>query len=192
MSTVHAGSDPLTPAILAAITATSTVTHEDDWSDEHKDDVWQVVLDGRTVATFHEGSESAMEDAAMQMRCAIEARIPKLASRAALVQGIRDLADLLEAHPEIPDPHVWACVWAHTGGNAGFRGACEALIPLGATVTDHPHSSAEVQLKLAFGPVALEIGALRAEVCEAVTETREVTEHVLPEWAQAPAADGAS
>ncbi len=132
------------------------------------------------------------ETAAMQMRCAIGARIPKLASRAALVQGIRDLADLLDAHPEIPDPHVWACVWSHTGGNAAFRPACEALIPLGATVTDHPHDTACVQVKLAFGPVALEIGATRSEVCEPVTEVREITEHRLPEWAQAPAADGAS
>ncbi len=189
--TVHAGSDPLTPQILAAITPTSTVTHEDDWSDEHEDDVWHVILDGRTVATFHEGFDGEMEDAAMQMRGRIEAHIAKLASRAALVQGIRGLADLLEAHPEIPNPHVWAIVWPHSGGNTAFRAACEALIPLGATVGDHRHNSTDVELMLAFGPVKLEITALKIAVCEPVTETREITEHRLPAWAQ-PAAEASS
>ncbi len=113
-----------------------------------------------------------------------------LASRAALTAGLRDLADFLDEHPELPDPHVWACTWWHGGGTAEvFRSACEVLFPLGGATVKPDDDRVGVVVKRSFGPVRYELQAKRSEVCETRTTTREVVEHVLPEWAQPPVED---
>ncbi len=110
------------------------------------------------------------------------------ADPAALTAGLRDLADFLDEHPELPDPSVWACTWWHSGGTAEvFRTTCEALFPLGGATVKPDDSRDEVTVKRSFGPIAYEVQAKRSEVCETRTSVREVVEHVLPEWAQPPA-----
>ena len=104
------------------------------------------------------------------------------AKRADLVTGIRELADFIEQHPDVPVPRVWACVWSHAGGDEGFRAACDAMRPHGFTITDR---SDEVEARCEFsGGVHLYIKARRDRVAERVTEVKKVTEFVLPEWAQ--------
>lgn len=109
--------------------------------------------------------------------------------RADLVNGIRELADFLEAHPEIPEPHVFALAWWHGPPRAktaeGFEAACKVMIPLGATVTrNDERRDPIVTVEHGFGPVKLGVEARASMVCTERTTTRPVTEHVLPEWAQ--------
>lgn len=108
-------------------------------------------------------------------------------TRARLISGLLDLADFLADHPTVPLPHVWATAMAHTVDIAGFRSACEEMLPAGATVADGRHGN-NAAVTLSFGPIDLSVEIDKDKVGEKVTTTREVTEYVLPEWATVPEA----
>ncbi len=110
--------------------------------------------------------------------------VERLASRARLTAGLRDLADFLDEHPELPDGNSASQVVRNTS-------AVPPLCLGGATVKPHDDRD-DVVVKRSFGPVAYELQAKRSEVCETRTSVREVVEHVLPEWAQPPAEDASS
>lgn len=104
--------------------------------------------------------------------------------RELLVQGIRDLADFVAAHPQLPVPHVFARLWTHETTPDVFRSVCEVVIPLGATVAPAAYSDTELAVTHTFGPVDLKVAIRKDKVCEERTTIREVTDHVLPDWAQ--------
>ena len=59
------------------------------------------------------------------------------------------------------------------------------MLPLGGVVADKRHTDKELAVKLSFGPVELAVEVQKDKIGEKRTTTREVTEYVLPEWAQA-------
>jgi hypothetical protein len=104
--------------------------------------------------------------------------------RELLVQGLREFADFIAAHPELPAPHVFARVFDHEVTPDGFRRLCEVMVPLGATVKPVDYSDKLLGLTHTFGPVDLVVAIRKDKIGEQRTVTREVTEHVLPDWAQ--------
>ena len=86
--------------------------------------------------------------------------------RAALVQGLRDLADFLAAHPELPGPlvpqfNVWGLQKADLARMV-LKGSWEKIYQGGLFM-----------LRRSFGPVQLDFNADRSQVCRrVVTGTR--------------------
>lgn len=178
------GVDGLPPEILAVLRPDSTVTHEDYFDFDAKS-VWRVVVDGNTVAAFDGEDADDNEDAAVGLRRRIESHVKRLASRAALTTGLRELADFLDEHPEIPDPRAWAVAFPRWGDGAGFRAACDAMRERGFTIGNGTCGEKEIAVSCEFaGGIRLSVEERRDAVGEQRTETREVTEYVLPEWAQ--------
>lgn len=96
--------------------------------------------------------------------------------RAEFVRGLRDLAEFIEEHPEIPTP-AWAISQARIGGWTGEGGPPEFITvarALGSVKVEHDEAVA----KRAFGPVELSVRTSAKDVCV----KREVTkaEFVLP------------
>lgn len=173
----------LTPDITAALTPDSEITATDRVDAATQQLVWDIKIDGQTVATVPYDAELDAE----HLVTTAGIRVKKLRKRAELVAGIRALADFLERHPDAPDPHVWGAVWSHLSGSDGFRTVLEALQTDGLDV-DIRVEGELVKASHAFGPVKLEIEELAKKVCEQITTVKEVTEQVLPDWAQQVAA----
>lgn len=103
--------------------------------------------------------------------------------RASLIAGIRDLADFLEQHPDVPAPGVsgYGYEWETTA--EGFRHAVEAMRPLGGSVAEDKISGRDgLLIKVDFGPVKLQYQVLADKVCE--TEPVTVMRPVIPAWAR--------
>jgi hypothetical protein len=109
-------------------------------------------------------------------------------ARAAYIDGLRQIADWLEQHPEVPTPHL---------GHAGSAKLIATNTPtLSIYVWNDPkkqmaaiaramgtaekeHDGDRFRLIRHFAGIALAVSATRDEVCErVVTGTREVTEKV--------------
>jgi hypothetical protein len=86
--------------VIARLGPESYVTHEDDYLDDEA--VWTVVVDGHIVKHFPD--DGLGEDAAVEFRCRVQEYVKRLSSREAAIQGIRDCADFLDAHPDVPIP----------------------------------------------------------------------------------------
>lgn len=99
---------------------------------------------------------------------------------AAMATGLRALADMVEAHPEITHDlrYVFDDILVSVDTRAEISRLARAGAKTGAKVTKHVGSKF-AGVNVAFGPVGLHVYADRDEVCErVVTGTREVTEEV--------------
>lgn len=100
----------------------------------------------------------------------------------ALVDGLRALAAMIEAHPEAAEAakvHWWLeKVNVPVGSKEVVAAMARAGLKAGAKVTkwqDSKHAGVDVK----FGPVGLRVYLAREEICErVVVGTREVTEEV--------------
>lgn len=107
-----------------------------------------------------------------------------MTDRTAFAQGLRDLADALEAHPEIPLPYQFLTARVHPPRDLdddrkreyAKRRAAEIARAIPAKVDKQTFGSL-FALTASFGPVKLEVFFDREQVCErVVTGTRTVTE----------------
>jgi hypothetical protein len=99
------------------------------------------------------------------------------------VQNLRDVADFLEAHPEIGTPEtstIWFHCW-HQGKNAKQELAKIASIPGGWDKDVEEGVMASYRLNRDFGPLRISVSAWRSDVCEKFqVGTKVEPEHVIP------------
>lgn len=95
--------------------------------------------------------------------------------RAQLIQGLRDLADFLEARPDLPAPAAPRFdIWAKS--RAEFTAYVRQLGKSTKHATD-PY----MWFRREFGPVALDVVAHREKVCtKRVVGVEEVPERTIP------------
>lgn len=109
-----------------------------------------------------------------------------MTDRAAYIQGLRQLADALEAHPWVPLPTSGIMFGFH--GDADARGQVAAVaraLPCSwrKNVWDGQSGSAYIDLTGKIAGLPVHISAYRDDVCTRVvtgTEKREVEETVTP------------
>lgn len=128
--------------------------------------------------------------------------------RAEFLQGLRDIADFLESHPELPlpylgtgsertgTPHVLTDYIIGDEPREQLAQITRALASMGGTVHKYADDNDRYSRFLvwrAFGPIALAYQADRSEVCERVvvgTERVEVEVDACPECGGPLASDG--
>lgn len=102
-----------------------------------------------------------------------------------LIQGLRDLADWLDTHPECPsiwNPHLQLNV--ETGADDTDAGEATRLARL-LTPCRKDWDENLLTLARAFGPVELRAYFWRSQVCtKRVVATREVPEHMVPAYTE--------
>lgn len=99
---------------------------------------------------------------------------------AEMAAGLRALADMIQAHPEVVDDLRYPLNWMMTSvdGRTEVSRLARAGAKSGAAVKKHG-TDRFAGVDIAFGPVNLRVYADREEVCErVVTGTREVTKEV--------------
>jgi hypothetical protein len=108
-------------------------------------------------------------------------------TNAEMAAGFRQLADLIEATPDIPVSYPALNVWCFWGAGAvkDMAALTRAALRLGAKV-DKNITDSQYNLSIRLGPITATSLASRNEVCErVVVGTRKITETV-PDPAAAP------
>lgn len=104
--------------------------------------------------------------------------MPQEKSREKFIAGLRQLADFLEQHPEVPEPNcqaMTAMIW-QDDAKAALR---KAALALGST--EKKFSDSYVFLSRNFGSLNYQVMAFRNAVCRRlVVGLREVPEQVIP------------
>lgn len=177
MSTAIDLADHVSESDLQRIGPESAIAVLHEYDDDADRIMWNVVADDRTLTQF----DDDRGDEAQQVTAALVDLRDKLAARRDLIGGIRDLADLLEQHPELPAVHVLAYS-THEIGADDFRAVVEMLRPLGEEVGgDDLFGRETLAIRRQLAPdVALKYEIEASKVCE----MREVPtlKPVLPDW----------
>lgn len=99
-------------------------------------------------------------------------------------EGLRRLADMIEAHPELPASYLTSVnVWyAHSPED--LAAIARAALKHGATVAKDVTDSI-YSLSLSWGPLTAEALAQRANVCERVVTGTEIVTRKVPDPAAA-------
>lgn len=100
-----------------------------------------------------------------------------------LIAGLRDFAAWVEAHPELPPLNVFARSFYFGGGDEveKLRIVAQAL-PDFTIAIDAKSVVPSVAIRHDFGPVDFEADCRSKKLGETKSVTREVVEHVLPDW----------
>lgn len=106
----------------------------------------------------------------------------------ALAAGLRSLADMIQANPEIADEFAWALnniaipIGRRPDEKAVLAAVVRAASRAGATITKGAYGTKDQLFgaKVKLGAVSFDVWGDRDQVCErVVTGTREVTKEVL-------------
>jgi hypothetical protein len=105
--------------------------------------------------------------------------------RPELIAGLRDLADFLDEHEELPVPTVWAMCFAVYSITAEeqeetLRLAAEAFAERGFTVAEE--HSGQIGVAAKFGPIDLAYRADKRKVGAVTEVTKTVEEWTPPEF----------
>ncbi|MEU4234145.1 hypothetical protein AB0F17_58565 [Nonomuraea sp. NPDC026600] len=102
----------------------------------------------------------------------------QLDSRAEYAKGLRALADILDAHPELPLPYDGtdtALDWIQVGDDARRHAAVFARVMPGTVAKSVSDAAGQFYLTFKLHGLSLRVISTRAQMCErVVTGTREV------------------
>lgn len=101
-----------------------------------------------------------------------------------LVEGLRELADFIEDHPELPitQPYLTLTFWIWSEGEEGKRKAAIAARAFGNAQKIHGGGYLDIRKK--FGPIAVDFTVSRDAVCRRIVTGTKVTPaetRVIPE-----------
>lgn len=174
-----AGAD-LAPTIRNLVKPDSHISVEHNVDTENRA-LANVTVDGEIVATFYANDSTDHSLDALELAQQIRDHQSQL-RRAEFALGLRLMADFFERHPHLPLPNAWAWRSEYYTTPSEFRAYLEAL-PAGTDLHTLEHDDQVLELKHHFGPVELAVRIKADKICEQRTETRQVAELVLPDWA---------
>lgn len=160
-----------TAEMLAKVEPGSMITYEDDVLCDTGEAVWNVLVDGETVASFVVG-EDDFDDAEANAEH-LTAELREVAERdgklAEIAFGLREVADWIEANPEFGVPDMATIRWFTAVSTRDARPTMKAFgLALGDGVTEEierPDSLyPEVVVSRSFGGVEVKMGATVQQV----------------------------
>lgn len=137
-----------------------------------------VSVDDEIVATFPNGNVAKEFSEALRAR--VDGMV-RAAKREATLRGLRDLADFLELHPEVPTPTFVNVARYYHAPHPGITAEefTRLVEVLDARLEIPAHARLDIDAVRSFGPIDLRYRVPRALICE--EKLVQSTEFVLPD-----------
>lgn len=164
MSTIRAAdlADRVSESDLNRIEPGIPIVCSDEYDDGAERILWSVGIGDRVVCQFED--DQAPE--ARQFAADLKALRAQVEARCDLIGGIRDLADFLEQHPDVPTPRVTGNLYYWETDAQDFDAAAHVIHRSGGDIAKGQSAAGKdvLTVKATFGPVSLAFEVLADEM----------------------------